>query len=97
MRLLFQRGKNTNENGPDLKPGLILLGINLLKLDGLDVLEQIISDPELRSVPVVMLTTSGRDEEVRRSYTCGANSYITRPVNFHEFVRKVREVKPPGH
>lgn len=74
-------------------PGLILLDINLPKVSGLDVLKRVKTDERLRIVPVIMLTTSDRDEEVVRSYGSGANSFITKPVKFGEFSEKVRSLK----
>ncbi|MBD3410871.1 MAG: response regulator [Ignavibacteriales bacterium] len=76
------------------KPGLILLDLNMPKLSGREALEQIKSDPELASHPVIILTTSKQEEDVLRSYQLGANSYITKPVSFEEMARVVREV---GH
>jgi len=92
LDFLYGQGKYSGEKRPPL-PGLILLDIKLPKVDGLEVLQQIKSDPVLKSIPVVMLTTSEREEEVVKSYANGANSYITKPVSFSEFARKVQEVK----
>lgn len=75
------------------RPGLILLDIKLPKVDGHEVLRQIKSDGTLRAIPVVMLTTSDRDEEVAQSYGAGANSFVTKPVRFADFVERVRAVK----
>ena len=75
------------------RPGLILLDIKLPKVDGHEVLRQIKSDETLRSIPVVMLTTSDRDEEVAASYRAGANSFVTKPVRFAEFVERIKAVK----
>lgn len=75
------------------RPGLVLLDIKLPKVDGHEVLRQIKSDGTLRAIPVVMLTTSDRDEEVAQSYRAGANSFITKPVRFADFVERVRAVK----
>ena len=76
------------------KPGLILLDLNMPKLSGREALEQIKSDPELGTCPIVILTTSKQEEDLLRSYQLGANSYITKPVSFEELTRVVREV---GH
>lgn len=75
------------------RPGLILLDIMLPKLDGHEVLRRIKGDPELRSIPVVMLTTSAREDEVAEAYRCGANSFVSKPVRFGEFVERVKSVK----
>ena len=75
------------------KPGLILLDIRLPKVDGLEVLRRVKADPETGAIPVVMLTTSDRPEEVGEAYRSGANSYITKPVRFAEFMEKVETVE----
>ena len=91
LDFIYHRGKYSGgDNAP--RPGLILLDIRLPKVDGLEVLKQIKSDPEYRSIPVVILTTSSRDEEVARAYDDGANSYVTKPIEFAEFASKVRNV-----
>jgi len=74
------------------KPGMILLDINLPKLNGIDVLKIIKQNPDLKRIPVVMLTVSKRDEDIVRSYDCGCNSFIQKPVNFESFVGVVKEV-----
>ena len=74
------------------KPGLILLDINLPKLNGLEVLACIKTDPNLKRIPVIMLTVSKRDEDVLKSYDIGANSFLQKPVEFDEFVELVKEV-----
>ena len=75
------------------RPGLILLDIKLPKLSGLEVLRRIKADERLKTIPVVMLTTSDRDVEVMECYRAGANSFVTKPVKFAEFVRKIESVK----
>jgi len=72
---------------------LILLDIHLPKVDGLEVLETLKKDPDLKSIPIIMLTTSSRDEEIVKSYAGGANSYVTKPVDFEEFVKKIKYMK----
>jgi len=74
------------------KPGLILLDINLPKLNGVEVLKIIKNDPELKRIPVVMLTVSKRDEDIVKSYNNGCNSFIQKPVNFESFVEVVKEI-----
>ncbi len=88
---IYRRGKYSDGNGAT-RPGLILLDVKLPKLDGFEVLKQLKSDPEYSSIPVVMLTTSARDEEVIRGYAEGANSYVTKPVRFDEFAEKVKNI-----
>lgn len=75
------------------RPGLVLLDIKLPKVDGNEVLRRIKADEALRSIPVVMLTTSDRDEEMAECYRAGANSFVTKPVRFADFVERVRAVK----
>ncbi len=68
------------------RPGLILLDLNMPRKDGRAVLKEIKSDPELRQIPVVVLTTSKADEDVFKSYDLGVNSYIVKPVTFDALV-----------
>jgi two-component system response regulator len=75
------------------RPGLILLDIRLPKLDGHEVLRHIKSDPMLRSIPVIMLTTSERDDEINACYEAGVNSYVSKPVKFAEFVQTIKSLK----
>ena len=75
------------------RPGLILLDIKLPKVDGIEVLKQIKSDETLRRIPTVMLTTSERDEEMIKSYGLGANSFVTKPVNFGAFVETIKQIE----
>lgn len=72
------------------KPGLILLDLNMPRMDGRAALQKIRSHPELKAIPVVILTTSKQEEEVFRSYAAGANSYITKPVDFMKLVEVIK-------
>ena len=74
------------------KPGLILLDINLPKLNGVEVLAQVKKDPEFKKIPIVMLTVSKRDEDIAKSYENGCNSFIQKPVEFERFVTIVKEI-----
>lgn len=74
------------------KPGLILLDINLPKVNGLDVVGQIKQDPDLKRIPVVMLTVSKRDEDIVKSYENGCNSFLQKPVEFDKFVQLIKEI-----
>lgn len=73
-------------------PGLILMDIKLPGIDGLDVLDKIKQDPILKRIPVIMLTTSEREEDILRSYDSHANSYLTKPVGFKAFEEKIRQM-----
>jgi CheY-like chemotaxis protein len=72
-------------------PGLLLLDINMPKKDGFEVLEEVKADARLRHLPVIMLTTSHREEDVVRSYSRGACSYVTKPIDFKQFQDVVRQ------
>ncbi|MCO6057991.1 response regulator [Pseudomonas sp. MOB-449] len=71
------------------RPGLILLDLNMPRMDGREALAEIKADPELRSIPVVVLTTSSADEDVLRSYDSGVNSFITKPVSFSGLIEVI--------
>lgn len=73
-------------------PGLLLLDINLPKLNGFEVLEQLRATPRLRRLPVVVLTTSDREEDMNRSYDLGANAFVTKPVGVYELGRLLSSV-----
>ena len=73
-------------------PALILLDIKLPKVDGLEVLAFIKSDPELKNIPVVMLTSSREEPDLARSYELGANAYVSKPVRFQDFVKAVQDL-----
>lgn len=75
-----------------LRPDLILLDLNLPRMDGREVLEALKSDPDLRRIPVVVLTTSRAEEDVIRAYNLHANCYITKPVDFHQFMKVVQQI-----
>jgi CheY-like chemotaxis protein len=72
------------------RPGLILLDLNMPRMDGREALAEIKKDPELRSIPVVVLTTSKAEEDIVRSYELGVNSFITKPVTFLGLVEVMR-------
>jgi CheY-like chemotaxis protein len=73
-------------------PDLILLDLNLPRMDGREVLQALKGDDELRRIPVVVLTTSEAEEDVLRSYALHANAYVTKPVDFDRFIDVVRQI-----
>ncbi|WP_199440038.1 response regulator [Umezawaea beigongshangensis] len=88
--LQFLRREGEYADAP--RPGLILLDLNLPRMDGREVLAEIKVDEELRSIPVVVLTTSEAEEDVLRSYSLHANAYVTKPVDFERFIEVVRQI-----
>ena len=89
---LFRRGRYTDpETSP--RPDLFLLDLNMPKLDGRQVLEQIRSIHELRNIRVVVLTTSRQEEDITRSYDLGVHSYITKPVDLDQFFNVIRTLE----
>jgi CheY-like chemotaxis protein len=74
------------------RPGLILLDVNLPRLSGLEVLAELKRDPALLLIPVVMLTTSQAEEDILRSYRLHANAYVSKPVDFENFVAAIRQI-----
>lgn len=88
--LAFLRREGDHEDA--VRPDLILLDLNLPRVDGREVLATIKSSPDLRRIPVVVLTTSRAEEDVVSSYDLHANAYVTKPVDFDEFVSTVRQI-----
>lgn len=74
------------------RPGLILLDLNLPRRDGREVLAELKADPELRVIPVVVLTTSEAEEDIVRSYALHANAYVSKPVDFDRFIDVIRQI-----
>jgi len=74
------------------RPGLIMLDLNLPRRDGLEVLAEIKADPDLRVIPVVILTTSQAEQDILRSYALHANAYVTKPVDFERFIEVIRQI-----
>lgn len=89
---LHRRGHYADP-GESPRPGIILLDLNLPGTDGREVLAEIKADPGLRSIPVVILTTSTDERDVERCYDAGANSYITKPVDLDGFMRAIQRLK----
>ena len=88
--LAFLRREGRFADAP--RPGLILLDLNLPRKDGREVLAEVKDDAELRSIPVVVLTTSKAEEDILRSYDLHANAYVTKPVDFDRFIEVVRQI-----
>ena len=74
------------------RPGLILLDVNLPRRNGLEVLAELKQDPELLLIPVVILTTSKAEEDILRSYKLHANAYVSKPVDFENFMAAIRQI-----
>jgi CheY-like chemotaxis protein len=88
--LQFVRREGDFADAP--RPGLIMLDLNLPRRDGLEVLAEIKADPELRLIPVVILTTSQAEEDIVRSYALHANAYVSKPVDFERFIEVIRQI-----
>ncbi|WP_343851591.1 response regulator [Algoriphagus jejuensis] len=86
---LHRRGKF---EGVELLPGLILLDLNMPKMDGRQALKLLKADPILKKIPIVVLTTSRADSDILECYDLGVNSFISKPVNFAELVDVTREI-----
>ncbi|MCA1731037.1 MAG: response regulator [Actinobacteria bacterium] len=90
---LYRRGAyESREAESPVNPAVMLLDLKLPKVDGLEVLKRVKADPDLRTVPVVMLTSSREEQDLAESYDWGANAYVVKPVGFGDFVEAVREV-----
>jgi CheY-like chemotaxis protein len=88
---LHRRGKHEGRVGEPL-PGLILLDLNMPRKDGREALKDIKAQPELRRIPIVVLTTSKADEDILRTYDLGVNSYVTKPVTFDSLVDTIKVI-----
>lgn len=88
LDFLFRQG----EHADAVRPDLILLDLNLPKRDGREVLEQIKTTPDLSTIPVVVLTTSSAEEDILRSYHLHANAYVTKPVDFDQFIAAIHKI-----
>ena len=90
LDFLYRRGHFTNRN--PAAPLVVLLDINMPKINGLEVLEKMKGDPDLRLIPVVMLTSSREGPDVERCYDLGANAYVLKPVDFAQFADAVKTI-----
>jgi two-component system response regulator len=91
LRYLRASADAAGGDAPGL-PALILLDLKLPRMDGLEVLERLRADPRLRRQPVVILTSSGEEQDIIKSYDRGANSYIRKPVDFEQFDATIRQL-----
>jgi CheY-like chemotaxis protein len=88
---LYHRGQYADPASSPT-PGLILLDLNMPRKDGREALREIKADPDLRRIPVIVLTTSKAEEDIYRTYDLGANSFITKPVSFDGLVTVMRDI-----
>jgi CheY-like chemotaxis protein len=88
LQFLHQTGEYTGAP----RPGLILLDLNLPRRSGHEVLAELKEDPQLRVIPVVILTTSQAEEDILRSYSLHANAYVSKPVDFERFMDVIRQI-----
>jgi len=89
MAFLRKEGKHANAPRPDL----VLLDLNLPKKDGREVLAEMKQDPDLRRIPVVILTISNGQEDIIKSYNLHANAYVTKPLNLEQFAKIVKAIE----
>ena len=87
---LHRRGAFENREGGN--PTVVLLDLKMPKVDGLTVLREIRSHPDLKLIPVVLLTSSNEESDIAEGYHLGVNAYVVKPVDFHEFVDAVKKV-----
>src|SRR6202050_4217133 len=87
---LYCRGKFAGRSSDN--PAVMLLDLKLPKIDGLEVLQQVKSDANLKMIPVVVLTSSHEERDMVTSYKLGVNAYVVKPVEFHEFVNAIKEL-----
>ena len=85
--------RKTGDYADSVRPDLIMLDLNMPKKDGREVLQEIKKDEKLKSIPVVILTTSDADEDIIKSYTLGASCYITKPVGLEQFAKVVESIE----
>jgi two-component system, chemotaxis family, response regulator Rcp1 len=89
--LAFLRRQGEYASAP--RPDLILLDLNLPRMSGREVLTEVKSDPELKSIPVVVLTTSQAEQDIVRAYELNANCYVTKPVDLDQFITVVKSIE----
>ena len=92
IEFIFATGRYAEVRDIAHPPKLVLLDIQMPKMNGIEVLQRIKSDERLRSTPVVMLTSSSQDPDIKKCYDLGVNSYIVKPVNFEGFATSIRNL-----
>jgi CheY-like chemotaxis protein len=90
LNFLYRR--NAFKNRPDVLPAVLMLDLKMPKVDGLEALRQIRTDPALRLLPIVILTSSREENDLVRGYQLGANAYVVKPVDFEQFVSAVGQL-----
>ncbi|MFC0185724.1 Response regulator receiver domain-containing protein [Pseudarcicella hirudinis] len=92
MDYLRKQGRFADASINAPRPGLILLDLNMPKKDGRECLKEIKSDPDLRSIPIIILTTSKAEEDIIKTYDLGVNCFVTKPVTFTELISVTRSI-----
>lgn len=87
---LYRRGEHASR--PNEMPVVVLLDLKMPKVDGLEVLQAMKADPELKRIPVVMLTSSREERDLVRSYDLGVNGYVVKPVDFEKFIESIKQL-----
>jgi len=90
LDFLFRRGEFADR--PPGLPVVVLLDLKMPKVDGLEVLKQVKNDPELKRIPVVMMTSAREEQDLVKSYALGANAYVVKPVDFEQFVDSIKQI-----
>lgn len=85
---LYRRGEFAGRTDGD--PAVVLLDLKMPKVDGLEVLRQVKGDPQLKTIPIVMMTSSREDRDLVDSYRLGVNAYVVKPLSFHEFIDAIK-------
>lgn len=91
LDFLFCKGKYASRR-PQNKPKVVFLDLKLPKVSGLEVLSKIKSDPNLKKIPVVIITSSKEDPDIQEAYSLGANSYVVKPVDFDKFINAIQNL-----
>lgn len=91
LEFLFAQGKHSDRD-MSIQPQVMLLDLNLPKIDGLNVLKRLRSDDRTKLIPVVILTSSKEDQDILEGYSLGANSYVRKPVDFNDFSEAIRQL-----